>query len=55
MIEFVSGAFSLSWVKKEDGRKELPRTQYSDTVAKVDEEVKSSETGTSIGDGVKNE
>ncbi|WZZ47633.1 hypothetical protein YC2023_043892 [Brassica napus] len=34
---------------------EFAKTQYSDTVAEFAEEVKRSDTGTSIGDRVKNE
>ena len=50
MIEFLSDAFSLRWVKEEDRRKDLAMIQYGD-VAEVDEEVKSSNTETSVVEG----
>ena len=54
VIEFLSDAFNLRLIKEEEGRNKLARTHYSDTVAKVDEEVKSSNTRTSVRDMVKN-
>ncbi|CAN6820337.1 unnamed protein product [Brassica oleracea] len=42
------------FIKEKEGRKKLARTHYSDAVAKVDEEVKSSDTRTSVRDRVKN-
>ncbi|WZZ47634.1 hypothetical protein YC2023_043893 [Brassica napus] len=36
---------NAQWVKEDDGRKELARTLYSDAVAEIVKEVKSSDTG----------
>ncbi|KAF3550373.1 hypothetical protein DY000_02010490 [Brassica cretica] len=46
---------NAQWVKEDDGRKELARTLYSDAVAEIVKEVKSSDTGSNVCDGVKNE
>ncbi|KAF3550372.1 hypothetical protein DY000_02010493 [Brassica cretica] len=42
VTEFLLDAFILRWVKEEDGRNKLAKTQYSDAVTEVEDEVKSS-------------
>ncbi|WZZ47629.1 hypothetical protein YC2023_043888 [Brassica napus] len=45
VIEFLSDAFILRWVKKEEEeRKDLARKEYSDALAEVEKKVKSSES-----------
>ncbi|KAF3550371.1 hypothetical protein DY000_02010492 [Brassica cretica] len=48
-------AFILRWVKDEDGRKKFAWTHYNDAMVEVNEKVKSSDTRTSVGDGIKEE
>lgn len=44
MIELLLDAFILRWVKEEHERNKLAKTQYSDAVTEVEDEVKSSKS-----------